>query len=169
MCCNALKYYEFAINEGTEAQYHTDRCYVTGKGCNAPTPRFFKRLELGFRVLRIILNNLKPSSLHCGVTEIRTREPLVTVTRTPVVRSTSIACGDFWPLTRFFTTIISLVAPVPPKVLFDKRKAPTTSAFPSATNQLLNFWLLSRVPLDVIKIPIPPSRSLRTFLAMQKS
>ena len=65
--------------------------------------------------------------------------------------------------------MMSEVTPVPPKVLLCIRKAPTKSAQPSLTIQSRSFLLLSSVPLDVMKIPKPPSRSLRTFFAIQKS
>ena len=89
--------------------------------------------------------------------------------RSPLTSLTSMAWTDFCPFTRLRITTMSEVTPAPPKVLLCIRKAPTKSAPPSFTIQSRSFLLLSSVPLDVMKIPKPPSRSLRTFFAIQKS
>ncbi len=91
------------------------------------------------------------------------------VIRSPLTSLTSMAWTDFCPFTRLRITTMSEVTPVPPKVLLCIRKAPTKSEPPSLTIQSRSFLLLSSVPLDVIKMPKPPSRSLRTFFAIQKS
>ena len=82
---------------------------------------------------------------------------------------TSMALDDLTPLTLFLMMIISEVTPVPPNVFLFSRNAPMKSDLPSFTTQLRNFWELSSVPLEDMNIPIPPSRSFLTFLAMQKS
>ena len=84
---------------------------------------------------------------------------------------TSMALALFRPFTRLRMTMMSEVTPAPPKVSLCIRNAPTTSALPSLTIQLRNFALfaLSSVPLVLMNMPIPPSFSLRTFLAIQKS
>ena len=89
--------------------------------------------------------------------------------RSPLIVLTSMAFGDFFPFTLLRITIMSDVTAVPPKVLLFIRNAPTKSEPPSLTIQSRSFLLLSSVPLEEMNMPIPPSRNLRTFLAIQKS
>ena len=80
-----------------------------------------------------------------------------------------MASGDFIPSTRLRITSMSVVTSVPTKVLLFRRNAPMTSALPFRDSQPSSCMELSSVPLVVMKMPMPPSRSLRTFFAMQKS
>ena len=88
--------------------------------------------------------------------------------RSPDTSLTSIAFADFFPSVRFLTTIISDVTEVPKNVLLFRRNAPIKSALPSLTTQLRICCELSSVPFDDMNIPIPPSRNLRIFFAIQK-
>ena len=89
--------------------------------------------------------------------------------RTPVVSEQSMALGDLTPFTRLRTTMMSDVALVPPNVSLCIRNIPTMSAFSRLLSHLCKRPVPSIEPAVVMNTPTPPSRSLRTFLAIQKS
>ena len=66
-------------------------------------------------------------------------------------------------------TITSVVTGAPANVSLLKRNAPNTSASPLVLSHSFNFWPLSSDREVVIKMPIPPGASKRTFFAMAKS